>query len=76
MKPKNYKTHDALIASYLEAFKLANPLSGLPDVRAEKGYILIGHGGAKYAAAHVEEMRQNLLERYVETNRRNHGPKE
>jgi hypothetical protein len=24
----------------------------------------------------VEEMRQNLLERYVETNRRNHGPKE
>lgn len=76
MKSKNYKMHDALIASYLEAFKLANPSSNPPNIRPEKGFIRIGESGARYTAARVEEMRQTLLDRYVAANRRNHGPKE
>jgi hypothetical protein len=75
MKPKNYKTHDALIASYLEAFKLANPQVDPPQVWAEKGYIRIGEYNMRYTAAHVEEMRKGLLERAAKAKGiRDHGP--
>lgn len=75
MKPKNYKTHDALIASYLEAFKLANPQVDLPQVRAERGYIRIGEFNTRCTAARVEEMRKGLLERAAkDKGRRDHGP--
>jgi len=75
MKPKNYNQHAALISSYLEAFKLANPSSNPPNIRPEKGFIRIGEFSTRYTAARVEEMRNGLLERAAKAKgRRDHGP--
>lgn len=57
-----YNNHAALIASYLEAYKLANPHNEAPNVFADKGFIRIGTD-ARYTAAQIDKMRSTLLQR-------------